>query len=138
MSVCLPVVAPEKMSSNRRPLPPPHLSSRAAAVPVQQQPHNHPPAPPPRYPQLAPEHIQLTEIRSPQIPDPSNKPPPQTEVVVESLPAQVAGSVPVNNDTCAVTVEPAVADASPADTTDTNLEKQRAKDNEKIDRNVSA
>ena len=131
-----PVVALEKMSSNRRPLPPPHLSSRAAAVPVQ-QPRNHPPAPPPRYPQLSPEHIQLTEIRSPQIPDPSNKPPPQTEVVVESLPAQVAGSVPVNNDTCAVTVEP-VADASPSDTTNINLEKQRAKDNEKIERNVSA
>ena len=56
---------------------------------------------------------------------------------MESLPAQVAGSVPVNNDTCAVTVEP-VADASPADTTNTNLEKQRAKDNEKMDRNVSA
>ena len=55
---------------------------------------------------------------------------------MESLPAQVAGSVPVNNDTCAVTVEPA-ADASPADA-NTNLEKQRAKDNEKIDRNVSA
>ena len=56
---------------------------------------------------------------------------------MESLPAQVAGSVPVNNDTCAVTVEP-VADASPSDTTNINLEKQRAKDNEKIDRNVSA
>ena len=56
---------------------------------------------------------------------------------MESLPAQVAGSVPVNIDTCDVTVKP-VADASPADKTNINLEKQRARDNEKIDRNVSA
>ena len=111
--------------NSKRPLPPPHLSSRAA-VPVQ-QPHNHPPALPPRHPQLAPAHIQLTEIRPPQIP----------EVVVESLPAQVAGSAPVNNDTGAATVAP-VADARPTGTTNSNLDKQSAKDNEKFDRNVSA
>ena len=121
--------------NNKRPLPPPHLSSRAA-VPVE-QPHNHPPALPPRHLQLVPGRIQRAEILPIQIPDPNNQPPSQTEVVVESLHAQVAGSAPVNNDTCAATVAP-VADARPTGTTNINLDKQSTKDNEKIDRNVSA